>query len=398
MSPELTFRFRAAHRSGLVEIGSVTADSREAASAALAARGLFPLEIGAASVREQRGIRLSAEEMALGLRVLSTLLGSGLTVARSLAALEELVSPRWRPALPAIREAVRGGRSLGAALRASGIAFPPAVLGIIEAGEAGSGLAEAVKRAADLAERDAAVRLALRSALAYPTLLALTGAASLGVLVTVVLPRFAEILGELDQALPASTQFVLSAAAILRVSIVPLGIGGLLLGLAWRVWVSTVAGREAWHEMLLRVPGVGNVRRSAASSRVALSLAALLRSGVPIATGLAHAARAAGDSAIAARLRATRGHVISGDRISRALSATSALTPTVERLVRAGEESGELAAMFEHAATIEAERAERVVRSLVRLLEPALIVAFGGLVAFIAASLLQAVYSVRPGA
>jgi general secretion pathway protein F len=393
---ELTFRFRAAHRSGLVEKGSIAAESREAASAALAARGLFPLEIGAAASREQRGIRLSAAEMALGLRILATLLGSGLTVARSLAALEDLVSPRWRAALPAIRDAVRAGRSLGSALRGSGIAFPPAVLGIIEAGEAGSGLADAIKRAADLAERDAAVRSALRSALAYPALLALTGAASLGVLVTVVLPRFAEILGDLGQALPPSTQFVLSAADVLRVLILPLAAGVVLLGFAWRVWVSTAAGREAWHQFLLNIPGVGHVRRSAASSRVALSLSALLRSGVPISAGLTHAARAAGDAAIAARLRDARERVIAGDRISRALTATSALTPTADRLIRAGEESGELAAMLEHAAMIEAERAERTVRSLVRLLEPALIVGFGGLVAFIAASLLQAVYSVRP--
>lgn len=394
---ELTFRFRAAHRSGLVEIGSIAAESREAASAALSARGLFPLEIGAASVREQRGVRLPSSELALGLRVLGTLLGSGLTMARALAALEELVSPRWRSALPAIRETVRSGRSLGAALRASGIVFPPAVLGIIEAGEAGSGLAQAVARAADLAEREAAVRSALRSAFAYPALLALTGAASLGVLVTIVLPRFAEILGELDQGLPATTQFVLSAAGVLRAAALPSVVGATLLWVAWRVWVATPPGRLAWDEMLIHVPGIGSVRRTAASARVALSLSALLGSGVPIATGLAHAARAAGDAAIAARLRAARERVISGERISRAIASAGALTPTIEKLIRAGEESGELAAMLAHAAAIEADRSERAVKSIVRLLEPALIVGFGCIVAFIAASLLQAVYAVRPG-
>jgi type II secretory pathway component PulF len=395
MTP-LTFRFRAAHRSGFVEIGSIAAESREAASAALAARGVFPLEIGAASVREQSGIRLPASEMAMGFRVLATLLGSGLTVARSLAALEELVSPRWRSALPAIRESVRAGRSLGAALRTSGIVLPPAVIGIVEAGEAGSGLAPAVARAADLAEREAAVRAALRGALAYPALLAFTGAASLGVLVTIVLPRFAEILGELDQALPASTQFVLSAAAVLRAAMVPSVVGASILWIAWRAWVATASGREVWDQLLLRLPGIGNVRRAAGSARVALALSALLSSGVPIATALTHAARAAGNAAIAARLRAARTQVISGERISRAIAATSALTPTIERLIRAGEESGELAPMLAHAAAIEADRSERAIRSIVGLLEPALILGFGGLVAFIAAALLQAVYAVRP--
>jgi type II secretory pathway component PulF len=78
------------------------------------------------------------------------------------------------------------------------------------------------------------------------------------------------------------------------------------------------------------------------------------------------------------------------------MAATAAATPTVVRLVRAGEESGRLAEMLNRAAVLETERARRLVTGAVRLLEPALILMFGGIVAFVAAALLQAVYSVRP--
>jgi type II secretory pathway component PulF len=115
-----------------------------------------------------------------------------------------------------------------------------------------------------------------------------------------------------------------------------------------------------------------------------------------MATAMLHAARASGDASLTRRILTARESVVQGRRPSDALSEEAALTPTAVRLARAGEETGRLAAMLSHAAALERERAESMVRSAVRLLEPALILVFGGLVALVAAALLQAIYSVRP--
>ena len=122
-----------------------------------------------------------------------------------------------------------------------------------------------------------------------------------------------------------------------------------------------------------------------------------MESGVPISGALAHAARASGDAEITRRVLGARDQVIGGSSLSRALGEARALTLSAIRLVRAGEETGRLAPMLVHAAKIEDDRAQHLVRSVVRLLEPVLIVVFGGIVAVVAAALLQAVYSVRPG-
>jgi len=111
---------------------------------------------------------------------------------------------------------------------------------------------------------------------------------------------------------------------------------------------------------------------------------------------LTHAAQAAGDAAIQERILAARTSVVAGARPSAAFLTEHALTPIAARLVRAGEETGALATMLAHAARLEGERATQRVRAAVRLLEPALILTFGGLVALVAAALLQAIYSVRP--
>ena len=390
-----SFSYRAVRANGTVERGSVTAANRDAAARLLAARGLLPLEL-TTSWRGARLVRLSARDAALGLRPLATLLGAGLPLARALAALPELAPPAWAPVLPATLAAVREGAPLGAALEQSGVRLPPVVFGILRAGEAGSGLAPAVARAADLLDDSAATRAAIRGALAYPAMLAVAGVASVALLVGVVLPRFAAMLADLGQALPASTRLVLGAATIARRAAIP-ALVLLSLGiLVWRAWARTPAGGERWHALLLRVPLLGAIRGSAATARVCAALAALLDSGVPMATALTSAARAAGDTALEARGQRARDAILGGARPSAAFGHEQALTPTAVRLVRAGEESGQLATMLQHAARLEREQASERVKALVRLLEPALILGLGGVIALVAAALLQAMYSIRP--
>jgi type II secretory pathway component PulF len=100
---------------------------------------------------------------------------------------------------------------------------------------------------------------------------------------------------------------------------------------------------------------------------------------------------------LAARLVEVRSAVVRGERLSDALRVHDATTTTVVRLVRAGEESGRMASLLSHGSRIEREFAMQRTRSIVRLLEPSLILLFGGMVALVAAAMLQAMYSIRPG-
>ncbi len=396
--PELTFRYRAARRDGVVERGTVAAASAEAAAALIAERGHWVLEVHAAPPTRSSGWRVSPAEIGLGLRLLGTLLDAGLPVSRALAAWADVAPDAWRPALPSIRDAIQRGESLATALARAPIAVPPVVVGIVRAGEAGSGLAAAVRRAALVMESAAATRAAIRAALAYPIILAAVGSGSIALLVGVVLPRFASILGDLGQALPPTTRIVLAIGSAARADAIPAAVLVAVVAAVWYRWSTSEAGRPLWHGWMLTLPLLGHIRRSAATARYARALGALLESGVPIGAALRAAADAVGDAALAARVLRARDRVIRGERLAESLRAEDASTPTALRLVRAGEESGRLAELLGHAAALEQERSEQAVRSAVRMIEPALILLFGGLVAFVAAALLQAVYSVRPGA
>lgn len=391
-----TYAYRAVHSDGAMELGSVEAMSHEAAAALLSGRGLFPLEIELEARSDARGSSVPAGDLGLGLQMLATLLEAGLPISRALQALDDLAPVSWRPGLPSLRDAVREGKSLAAALRDSPLAVPPLVVGIVQAGEAGSGLAAALRRAGEIMESQAAARAAVRAALAYPLILAVAGAASVALLVGMVLPRFAAILSDLGHALPASTLIVLGGAEVLRDLALP-GLAMLALAvLVWRAWITTPAGLLRWHALLLEVPLAGEVRRSAATSRACAALAALLQSGVPLAPALLHAAPASGDAAMSARLVAAREGILQGQGVGRALETERALTPTALRLIRTGEETGRLAELLVRAATLEAEWSHRRVQAVVRLIEPLLILVFGAIVALIAAALLQSVYGMRP--
>jgi type II secretory pathway component PulF len=391
-----TYTYRALRRDGTAVTGTIDAPTEARALTMLAERELFPISVRSAVPLTGRKAAVPIADLALGLRVLANLLESGLPMGKTLGAFTELAPVSWHHGLPAVRDAVRDGATLATALASSPLDVPPVVIGMLHAGEVGTGVGSAVRRAAELMERTAATRSAIRNALAYPMILALAGSLSLTLLVGVVLPKFATVLRDLGQTLPRSTQLVLHGSALVRTLALPGLCIAIAIGIGWTLWTNAPAGRLQWHRALRRIPLLGSIRQSAATSRTAAAMASLLDSGVPVASALTHASRAAGDWAVEQAVLDARALITHGERPSRAIEQTGALTPTAVRLLRAGEESGRLAQMFAHVATIEQERAEQAVRSAVRLLEPMLILTFGGIVAFVAAALLQAVYSVRP--
>jgi type II secretory pathway component PulF len=390
------YSYRAARADGRLVTGRLGAASREGAVDQLARQGLMAVELVGHS---GHGLRMRADnpaELALVLRMLSDLLGAGLPLARALGALERLAPDGWRSVLPDVRQSVREGRSLARALSDTPLSISPMVIGIVQGGERGGGLAASLGHAAEICEEHAATRAAIRNALAYPLILVVSGTAAVALLVGVVLPKFAAILADLGQSLPATTRLVLAAAGVVRSAALPACIAAVLIVIAWRSWTARDVGRRSWHAILLGVPVVGEIRHASATARVCIALSALLESGVPIAPALAHAGAAAGDAELAGRLAAARTDVEQGKSLSQALRDRAAFTETARQLVQAGEEAGTLPSLLRHAARLERERSTRQTRAAVAIVEPVLILSFGVLVALVAAALLQALYSVRP--
>jgi len=391
------FRYRAARADGGIVEGLVDASSATQASAVVTDRGLFPLAVSPAEAAEGAHRPASRRDLAIVFQSIAALVSAGVPLERAVASSEALARGALRDTLAAARTRLHEGEGLAQALGAVRGIVPVIVLGMLRAGERGSQLPLALGQVATHLEQEAELVARVRQALAYPLLLAVVGVASVLVIGAVIVPRFAELLGDLGQDLPAATRLLLVGSSLLShywFLLIP----ALAAGVALTVeLVRRPASRRRIEEALLATPLLGPVRLALATSRIGRALGGMLASGMPLLSALDAAREAGGDLAVAARLERARERVTQGAPLSASLELEGALAPGALQLMQVGESSGRLADMARRAGDLAAQEAERGLKALVTFVEPALIVAFGALVAFVAAALLQAVYSIRPG-
>jgi general secretion pathway protein F len=391
------YRYWAARADGVMVRGVVDAATAGDAGVVLTERGLFPVAFVPVEASEVGHRTASRRDLAIVFRSLAALGSAGVPLERALAASEALARGVLRDLLGTARARLREGQGLAQALSAGRGLVPDIVLGMIRAGERSSQLGAALEQVATHLEQEAELVARVRQALAYPLLLAVVGMASVLIIATVVVPRFAELLGDLGQDLPVATQVLLAGSALVSrfwFLAVPIG-----LMVIWgvRETLQRPSSRRGVDELLLMIPVLGALRLALASARIARALGSMLRAGMPLLAALAAAGEAAGDAAIAERLHRARERVARGEPVTTSLGREAALTQSALQLVAVGESSGRLGEMTCRAGDLAAQEAERGLKTLVTLVEPALIIGFGAMVAFVAAALLQAVYSLRPG-
>lgn len=389
-----SYRYRAARPDGRIVTGTMESARSADLTEILFSRGLYPIEVedaglGPASRAAPR------RELAIVFRSLASLATAGVPLEKAVASTGGVARGKLATLLEATRGALREGRSLAQALESGGGLVPPLALGMVRAGERGGRLGRALEEVASHLEQEAELVAKVRQALAYPILLAVVGTATVLVIATVVVPRFAELLKDSGQALPPATTALLAVSALLTQYgfLILLLVAGAVIAL--REWLTRPAARRVLHRVLLAFPAIGPLRQSLASARCCRALGGMLEAGMPLLPALDASQEAAGDQAVVERLRRVREMVAQGAPLAQSLERERALTSTAHQLVSVGESSGQLATMTLRAGDLAARESERQLRSLVGLIEPALIVLFGGLVAFVAAALLQAVYGLR---
>ncbi|MFN8581013.1 MAG: type II secretion system F family protein [Gemmatimonadaceae bacterium] len=391
------FRYRASTPSGAMQEGVVHASTPREAIDALRRQSLVPVVVEAASDRPRMptGRQSRVDAQATTLRALATLLAAGAPLDRALGfAAEHAGHADVAARLVAVRQRVRDGHGLAASLGAEDLVSPFGCA-VVRAGEDSGSLDEALARLAEHYERVRDVRAQVQSALLYPALMAAVAAIGIVVLLLFVVPRFSVLLADTGGTLPWST------ALLVRVSHavtngwwvwVPVVLG---IAVGMRQWLGNPANRARWHALRLRWPLSGDLERTMSAARFLRALGVLLRGGVGTIPALRLARDVVTNASLRSRLDAAVGEVAEGQPIGAAVSST--LPPLAAQLVAAGEESGSLDVMCLRAADALDSDVQRRLKGLIALIEPALIVLFGGVVGFIALALLQAVYSINAG-
>ncbi|WP_426023054.1 type II secretion system inner membrane protein GspF [Brevundimonas sp. PWP3-1b1] len=395
------FDYVAVDAAGRTVSGALTAADEVAARSLLSRRRLALLEItparvvGRAETAARPGGKLNAKTLALTTRQLATLI----SVAPIEEALRTLALQADRVAVRRVLEGVHAGvmegRRLSDAMSRQGQAFPPLYRAMVSAGEQSGALQPILERLADGLERDQQVRGKVITALVYPCVLAVVALGVIGALMTFVVPKVVDQFDSMNQTLPLLTRLVIGVSDLMR------NWGWLVLVvLAVLAAAGVVARRRQNIRMtmdraVLRLPLVGRLTRDLHGAKMARTLSTMIAAGLPVLEGLTITARTVSNRALRQATEAMADAVREGGGLSAAMRRADVFPPILVYMTASGESSGRLEPMLERAADYLEREFSTFTAVMLSLLEPAIIVVMGGVVALIVLSILLPILQIN---
>ncbi len=395
------FEYKALNTAGKAVQGLREADSPKTLRSTLRREGVFLTEVvgqkqadaqAAREVNVRRWVlgRISAQDLAVATRQLAVLVHAGIPLVEALSALVEQVDKeKLKRILGDVRQRVNEGASLGDALAAHPRVFGELYVNMIRAGEHSGALEIVLVRLADFTESQARLRSKILGTMAYPAAMMVIGSIVLGILFTVVIPRVTKIFQDTNATLPWMTRLLIGFTSFVTQWWWVLVL--LAAGAVWGFfrWKATPAGRARWHRFVLTVPIFGRLARIIAIGRFARTLSTLLKSGVPLLVSMDIVKNVVGNVRLSEVIEQARDAIREGESIAAPLKRSGEFPPLVYHMVAVGERSGALEEMLANVASAYEDQVETTVTALTSLLEPIMIVAMGGVVAFIVFSVLM---------
>ncbi|MHB9879566.1 type II secretion system inner membrane protein GspF [Pacificimonas sp. ICDLI1SI03] len=393
-----TYQYLAIDTGGRERKGALTAGAEDAARELLRAKGLLPVRLSVsdrATVAETGPARaplferkLSTKQLTLFTRQLSTLIAVS-PLEESLRSISQQSEKEHVRRITAnVHAGVVEGRRLGVALGAEAKSFPPLYRAMVAAGEGSGAMAEVLTRLADLLERQAEVRSKIVTALVYPIMLALVALLIVTGLMVFVIPKVVEQFDNMGQELPLLTRITIGTSDAM-VAYGPFLLIAIVIGVA--VFIRAMANdgfRLRFDRSLLNVPLIGRLIREVNAARLARTLSTVVSNGMPLLDGLAVTARTIHNRAVRAACLSIVERVNEGGSLSAAMRATGLFPPLLVHMATSGEQSGQLDIMLSRAADYMEREFDAFTSGALSLLEPAIIVVMGGMVAMIVLSIL----------
>jgi general secretion pathway protein F len=368
-----------------VEAADIAAARREAERQRLQVLSIAGERRSASHGRSSFGVTLLAQELA-------ALLDAGLSMVEALEGIyDKEASAHARAVVARLLERLRDGQRLSAALREQGEVFPGLFVGLVQAAEQTSDLPRALARYVEYAQRLDQVRSRVISASIYPALLLVVGGAVCLFLMGYVVPRFAQVYQGSGRSLPWMSQLLLDWGQWMGTQ------GGVAVAAMSAVVVAIAfVGHRAWRNGTLlahahHLPGIGTQLRLTELSRLYLTLGTLLEGGLPIRAAL-EMAEGASSPAMRQALSRLQADITQGKSLSSSLESQGLSTSIASRLLRVGERTGQLGAMFMRAAQFHEAQVARAVERFSRLFEPLLMTAIGLVVGLIVVLLYMPIF------
>ncbi|MBL7646254.1 MAG: type II secretion system F family protein [Candidatus Hydrogenedentes bacterium] len=386
-----TYAYTARAKNGTKQQGTLTADTRQAASQMLQQKGLIADKLVEKKGRLAGGPKLNKRvkttELLVFTRQLSTIVSAGLPLMQGLDILaDQTEDPNFGAIIDAIAQDVESGETFSDALRKYPKAFPDLYVSMVRSGEASGDLDGVLLQLADYLEASEELKRRIKSAMTYPVvafgmiILIASG------LIIFVVPQFATIFEQMGGTLPAPTRILIAISNFLRswYAIPSMILAGFAISFALKTYGKTETGKYNLDKARLRVPVFGMLARKVAISRFTRTLSTLTRSGVNILQALEITERTAGNEVFARAVREAADSVRNGDTLADPLMRSEVFPAMVTRMIGVGEKTGALEIMLAKISDFYDAEVKALVDSLTSLIEPILIglmgVVVGGIV------------------
>jgi general secretion pathway protein F len=397
-----TFFFRAVAADGRVRTGSLTGDAENLIVRELRKQGLTPIYVGPQPKGASIEIKLPSfgggkrKDVLFFTQELSTLLNSGVPLDRALSITAELTERGgFRLIVLDVLRVLKGGKSLAESLATHPDYFSDLYINMVRAGEASGALAAIFERLSEFERSRDDLRNYIIASMIYPALLALVGLASVLLLLTFVVPRFATIFEGSTMKIPMPTQIMLEASRIVK-GYWWMGASAVIALLAiWRGYTSTAAGRIWWDGFRLKTPLLGEALRKAETARFARAMATLVANTVPLVQSIAIAAATLNNKTISGALAGVAQGVKRGEGIAVPMRKAGVFPPLAAHLLTVGEETGKLDLMFARMADIYENDTRASIKRFTALFEPLIILVMGIMVGALILSMLLAITSIN---
>jgi type IV pilus assembly protein PilC len=393
------FVCRVADANGRVFSHVEAAANRDEARQKLADRGLYVYSVEGRNtlvssflgMRRER--KIGGNDFLVLNQQFNTLVKAGLPILRALDLLATRASaPKLRPVLTQIRDRVREGRSLSEAVDEAGV-FSKVYSTAILAGEKSGNLSGVLEYYIAYQRVSTGVQKKLVAALVYPTLLIITASAIVTYLVTFVVPKFGLLYRDLGVDLPTPTKILIAITVDYRSYI--LGVIGILLltGIGIFLWSRSEQGGVAFDRFKFKLPVLGPTLLKFQVAQFCRTLGTLLTGGTPLVAALATASDSIGSRLLRGSVTQATQMVREGESLHGALSASRVMPDMALDMIEVGETSGALAPMLNSVAEFYEEEVTLKLGAMVSLIEPALLIVMGLLVAGILISLYLPIFS-----
>jgi len=401
------YEYTALDENGKNTSGIVDAESAPMARQKLRSMQQYPVSINeVADLSSQKAketpsvasifYRVKQTDIAAMTRQLATLISAGFPLVSAIDALiPQTASKAFKPILAQIKDAIVEGNSFAGALSNYPSAFTSLYTNMVRAGESSGTLDIVLEQLADITEKQQALKTRIRSALAYPVLMACVGILVLFLLITFIVPNITTIFEDMEQILPLPTIILIDISDFFKNFwwgvIMTLG----FIWLGFRSFKKTSTGRHMVDKAKLKLPLFGPIFQKLAVARFARTLGSLLENSVTLLTSLEIVRNIAGNTQIAGAIEHAADEVSKGQGLGTSLAASTAFPPLALQMIQVGEQSGELENLLLKIATMYENEVESRVLSVTSLLEPVMILVMGVVLGFVVLSICLPIFEMN---